>query len=273
MLVTAMTEPLNQLTLGMGRDPEGNAKTKEMFALLGTEWLAAGVDDGPKLAQGLSQFFTYRMATTLKQVRAIATHAKLNEAYASLELDTVRWEFMTASLSEFLALDFVTPVASAGLPPPTGETKSGCRGGHRTERLTLDDNVPIGAQLQAVGRLQEPHFFAKDYAHLNLPLVLKPSHKVLITTRNVEMIAERQGSLKMDAIFAAEITKQVTELLGPMPMNKKEVAKALESAENVIAGGSELFVAKTWGDATWWKLRNIKKTKAGVRPLPFSPCT
>ena len=270
MLVAASTAPT---ALALGREPVGDGKTAEAFAELGQQWLADGVDDGVELCQKLSRFFTYRMATTVKQLRAQATHARLKEAYAAIELEPVRWEFMTAALSECLALDFVTPVPSAGLPPTeTHENgRVGYRGGHRRERFSSDGDVPIGSRLQMEGRLNEPHIFAEDFNDLNLPLRLRPKHKCPITTRCVEMIAERQGSLKMDELFAEEMGSQVSGILGPMPMTKTQVALALESAEHVNAGGAVLFSHPLWKDAIWTKLRNVKKTKAAVNPLPPLP--
>jgi hypothetical protein len=271
MLVASSNAPT---ALALGRDPAGDAKTAEVFAQLGQQWLADGVEDGVQLCQGLSRFFTYRMATSLKQLRAQVTHAKLKEAYTAIELDPIRWAFMSAALSESLALEFVTPVPSAGVPPT--KTDENCRigrGGHRVERFSADGETPIGYRLRMEGRLKDPHIFAEDFHDLNLPLKLRPVHKISITTRCIELIAERQGCLKMDDIFAEELGSQVTAIHGPMPMTKTQVRLALESAEHVIAGGAVLFSPPLWADAIWTKLRNVKKTNAAVRPCSSSLST
>jgi hypothetical protein len=204
------------------------------------------------------------MATTVKKLRAMATHTSLKDAYASIELDPIRWEFMTACLSEYFCLDFVTPTASAGLAPPgasaaqtepVGHSVHGSgRGGHRKERFSAEGDIPIGALLQKEGRLDSAHVVADDFSDLNLPLKLRPTHKHAVTTRCVELIAERQDSLKMDLLFAEAMGNQVTVIMGQMPLTKIQLRLALESAEHEAAGGAVLFDPPRWADAIWKKV-------------------
>ena len=246
----------------LGREPAGTCGTRDWFALLGSELESQGAAGGCDITAALSQYFvTEYWAMTLLQVRGVCNHQTLGSAMEYAAVPAARRDRIMRMIADYLALEFVTPVAASSTlaPQPEADENSG-RGGLKTARFRDVDELSIGCVLSAQGRLCEPHVHATDFAHLQLPILLKPKHKSAILLIAVEMTAVHQDNLYTDELYEEEIGNQLTKLFGPCPQTKKSKAAAVLSYAQ-LGEEAEAELGFTWQHGFADMIRNIRSKK------------
>lgn len=263
----------------IGRNPEGTYGAREWWAIFGSNLAEQGVEDGPELCDQIARYFATNYCTMhVRSLRASCNHQTLGAAMAYAKVPPERRPGITATLSDCLALEFITPVpsvstlAAADSNEGRADSNEG-RGGFKRQRFqTSDDGTTCGHRLSKLGRLGESIVIKQDFEHLKLPLLLKPKHKEKILLAAVEVTAVRQDDIYTDELYEQEMGTQLTNIFGTMPMGKRSVgSKVMDYAQ--LTPEQEAELAPSWQSSFYYKIRNVRSRRGQARhsDLPHTP--
>lgn len=251
---------------------DGSEKTGPWFAMLGREMAEDGVEDGPAICAAVGRYYaTQSFAVTIKLLRAVADHNSLRCALNAASVPVARWPGLMALLSDYLSLNFVTPMPSSDTLAPVSEvsTNSG-RGGNRDARFASQNEETLGVRLEREGTLKHVHVTREDFAHLKLPLRVTAKEQPMITDRVVEVTLEKYNTMHIDDIYAEEVGEQMTAIFGLMPQSKKNHKASLALAYMNDGGVNDYL--SPWSASLKWKFRNRRKTDDRVHARSHTHC-
>jgi hypothetical protein len=259
----------------LGREEAGSCKTKDWFNVLANEMAADGVQTAHQVCGQVAQYFVERWALNVKSLRRDMSRANLREALEFAGVPTQARDNTIAVISDYLALDFVTPPQMLTMQQSgVKESTCGKRGGLRESKFA-DANAPsIGTMRVDNNTYGHSIITREDFLHLKLPLILGPGHKTAITSRVVEVTVARFETVNVDNVYEEEVGGQLEDIFGPMPLDKSQ-RKMVQAQIN--AGVPPDHVEQPqWKDAVHWKFINLRSTSYSVRPKtprpPARPC-
>lgn len=249
-----------------GRQPDCVLGVKEWFADFGADLLQQGIEDGPLISDRMSQYFVTNYTTMhVKGLRGACNYLTLNAAMAHAGVPPTRRMGLGATLADYLALEYITPVAGTTM---LAAVQTG-RGGAKKPRFELMGGSSIGSRLLESGRLNDEHVVQADFDHLQLPTRLRPMHKEKILIASLECTLRDQDDIYSDAVFEEQIDKNLTSIFGLMPQSKRQ--KTCDTPMEQVTAEEAEELKFTWGDSYHTLVRNVRSKRGAVRSPP--PCT